>query len=484
MKLSRTMSRSQRPNRLSLSFPVASRKSSIDLIRHGRSPTITSPPPSLQAEIKPSPADPSAFLVVLAGQERHVLELKEELHKAENKLKELKRQWARYEEDKKKGESINMEPLQQVNGLGLESSDIQALEAMNRRSVEENRRKALFENINLPKETRRTFSGAHTRTLSLLSRDRSTNDEYSSIIIPNDTYGSENSLRRRSTMSPDSMPLSKSVSSGRARHSHHSNGVLTGAKQLAGLAEGVTEGFKTGMWTFLEDLRQATVGDEGVNGKVNHNSSSVEPTNKSFRRSRQSNVFEIEKRSNAQKVPSPRTWETLTGTPPPSYIWNETGSRLTNETPSKVKKHKPLPLTASILDNPEDPDDSWSAWDDSIPKSPRWSDSSANSSPLTPPDSGSFDGNIKITDQSPKNITSISPRSDKGAWPALDKFSPVNLKENLQTAMGTILKELEKGSKFITEERNDPTTRSQMKSRLSPKILEQSTEEELILMSR
>jgi septal ring factor EnvC (AmiA/AmiB activator) len=58
------------------------------------------------------PNDSNGFLVALAGQERRVLELKEELQKAEDELKRLKKQWAHHEAHKKKAEIRHVEQLQ------------------------------------------------------------------------------------------------------------------------------------------------------------------------------------------------------------------------------------------------------------------------------------------------------------------------------------------------------------------------------------
>ena len=56
--------------------------------------------------------DSNAFLTALAAQERRVLELKEELQKAEVELHNLKRRWASQEAAKKKNELLQLEQLQ------------------------------------------------------------------------------------------------------------------------------------------------------------------------------------------------------------------------------------------------------------------------------------------------------------------------------------------------------------------------------------
>src|SRR3954447_17636338 len=85
----------RRPNRLSLSFPVAASTDSNDSARPTPTSSNTSSFPPTPAEVSiASPNDPNGFLVSLASQERKVLELKEELQKAEAELETLKRRWA------------------------------------------------------------------------------------------------------------------------------------------------------------------------------------------------------------------------------------------------------------------------------------------------------------------------------------------------------------------------------------------------------
>ena len=83
---------------------------------------ILTPVPSISAitlkpDRPPSPEkkalyDSNTFLTALASQERRVLELKEELQKAETDLEKLKRQWTTHEAAKKRNELRQIEPLQ------------------------------------------------------------------------------------------------------------------------------------------------------------------------------------------------------------------------------------------------------------------------------------------------------------------------------------------------------------------------------------
>ena len=59
--------------------------------------------------------DSNTFLTALASQERRVLELKEELQKAETDLEKLKRQWTTHEAARKRNELRQLEPMQYVS---------------------------------------------------------------------------------------------------------------------------------------------------------------------------------------------------------------------------------------------------------------------------------------------------------------------------------------------------------------------------------
>ena len=384
-----------KPNRLSLSFPVTTSSQ----INESTKPTPTSSNapsfPTTPAETmpKPSPNDPTAFLVALAGQERKVLELKEELQKAEAELTKLKTQWAVHEAHKKTGEIRHLEQLQPLQGVGTNGgSSGDETDSSLRQSIELDRRKSLLSNINLPKESRRkVITGGHTRALSLLSPDRSNHIQ---TFPPVQESGEGNSLPRSTTM-PDTTQGIAKISSNRARHSYQGS-VTHNAKQIA-------EDVKAGLWTFLEDLRQATVGDEGVNATTNRASldpSQPGPDRKGSKGSLLSN--ERERRGQSPRANmSPRTWDSLTGTnvallDSSGTLWPEANQRTTSSKSPSVAKHKTgksLSLAPQPLD---DLDDDWSNWDSPVPKSPiRWSGSTEMSDPATPSHGGGDDPAVK-----------------------------------------------------------------------------------------
>ncbi len=458
----------RRPNRLSLSFPVAPSANSNESSR--ATPTSSNLPsfPPTPADTIPEsiPEDPSSFLVALASQERRVLELKEELAKAEVELKLLKRQWAYHESHKKKAEIRHVQPLQPLQ-MATTGSEEPAITT--RQSAEVDRRKALLNNLNIPKENRRKFSGAHTRTLSLLSPERSNFREPRPFVPVGETGPDMPGFSRTATMPDTSQGITKiSQAANRARHSYQ-GGMTTGAKQIA-------EDIKAGMWTFLEDLRQATVGDEAVNGTANR--ASRDPTvGTPVRRGSKGSLLANERgrRNPSPKGSSPRTWDSLTGNSSlldaAGALWPDLDRPLEPSAlpKSNVKKtSKPISLAAPALD---DLDDDWSNWDSPTPKSPRWSGSSTVTDPATPSNGNVDDRNVKYVNKSafPPFIKSdnnrIMGQSDESStpskrdsiqWPALDKLTATNLRGGLQRTMSTIMTEWEKSITPPPEDRKDP----------------------------
>ncbi len=258
-----------RGKRLSLSFPVQPGNNS-NYARY-TPPLSASTTPNMSTLVeKPvtSPTEAGGFLTALAAQERRVLELKEELHRAEGDLDKLKKQWAMHEATRKKNEVKRVQQLQSLHtspnkpDSGFEESD----ESL-RRSRDLERRKTMLSETRPP--MKKVFSGRHTKTLSLLA-DHPANRQ--SFPHPPD-------VRRRSTdkvrevsmsrsttlpdLSPDVFSVPEEPVSNTVRHSlqepAHKEALLQTGRQMA-------SDFREGLWTFLDDIRQATVGEEGVNG--------------------------------------------------------------------------------------------------------------------------------------------------------------------------------------------------------------------------
>jgi hypothetical protein len=208
----------RRPNRLSLSFPVATGPHRTDPSRPTPASSNSSSIPLTPVEPSiPSPNDPNSCLVALASQERRVLELKEELQKAEAELTKLKTKWATSERSRKRAEIRHVEKLRPLlvtdGGISNEEAD-----GATRHSIEQEKRKALLSNVT--KEPRRkVITGGHHRTLSLLSPDRSHYARPFPSVGEGEASSEGNELPRSSTMPNTSQTITK-IDSSRARHSY------------------------------------------------------------------------------------------------------------------------------------------------------------------------------------------------------------------------------------------------------------------------
>jgi hypothetical protein len=317
-------------------------------------------------------------MVALAAQERKVFELREELNRAEVELKKLKSHWAIHEADRKRAEIKlvqKLEPMQlaetsQGQLIGLGEEDVA------RRSAELDRRKAVLAAVTKVSR-RKIITGGHTRALSLLSPDRSPHGQYpsfDSVERKRDSFDIVPGIHRKMTMPDTSQGLSR-ITSDRARHSYQGSATI-GVKQIA-------EDLKAGLWTFMEDLRQATVGEEAlqrspigaetsraadgsrttastggakkVDQNRNHSPITKKPTSRDRGTASISKAVSVSKAKNTgpQSLPQPRSAHP--STPPPK---------------------DPISMSTSTVD------DDWSNWDSPSSKeaSPRWSNSTMPSS--------------------------------------------------------------------------------------------------------
>lgn len=221
------------------------------------------------------PADSSFFLTALAAQERRVLELREELLKANEELEQLKKQWAMHEATKKKNELRHLQQLQPLNTPPLGSSTPDDEESV-RAGRELGRRRILSSTRSNKPSHRKVFPGSrHTRALSLLApkdprghsdlppcgngppipHQPAANDVGVPAIVPNLSSLDVVSSTDHSTRVPQT-------------------DILETSKQLVG-------DFRQGLWTFFEDFKQLTVGDEGISGAGHRNPTFTTPGNMS-----------------------------------------------------------------------------------------------------------------------------------------------------------------------------------------------------------
>jgi len=378
----RSASSASRTNRLSLTLPIAPPTAYPSRPTPVSSTAPSFPPTPLDSPSLISPVDSNEFITAIASQERRVLELREELSRAESDLSRLKKQWATHEAYKKRAERRNVEPLRPVSA----SVDLQE-DPATRRSVELDRRKALLLNQlsqqNTPdKGRRRVFRGGHTRTLSLLSPTKAT-DSFSVHEDAPESFQSRFEEHDSPYVSRYA-PITPSHISKRASWAPRSTVQPTGVKQIA-------QDLRHGLWTFMEDLRQATVGEEPITGQGTYlrgNDGSLRSTlavstspcshagdqdtiraSGTNSRPRAAAAFE-ESTTPGSEPAEEREVQDADGEGEPT---RRTLSRSNTEGTRSMKRFSWTPLTVDSYD-----DNDWSNWDSPNVNSPRWSGTTVN----------------------------------------------------------------------------------------------------------
>jgi Domain of unknown function (DUF4048) len=370
--------------RLTLNFPILASTSQLDN-NQSPSPKLTTPADSSRDSprlptIAASPTESNTFLTSLATQERRVLELREELQRAEAELLLLKRQWAQHEAGRKKNELRCVERLQSLpNGFRgvMDSHNETALTpaAALRASLESGADRSVFR-----RSTQRVFSGSrHTRALSLLSpgtavnqpgQSRAFEDALSPTVTTTDVHSKQPPLSRSSTISSAEQNMGfgrtyKQLAGRRSMPPPARDVIVSSGKKMA-------SDLREGLWTFFEDMRQATVGEEGINGTETRTAASGNQQRQCQRRAQgrdqaRSRAKE-ESTGETEEESLPNISRCNAATPPPKQeksFWNEFGI----ETPS----NKATPINSSTeqpMSEAKAPlvelDDSWDAWDSPV----------------------------------------------------------------------------------------------------------------------
>ncbi|PKX96509.1 DUF4048 domain-containing protein [Aspergillus novofumigatus IBT 16806] len=479
---------SPRPNgaarhakRLTLNFP-------INVVPGLESdPSVTSPEsmtPATFSAARPSPLpaagtpvvfddqdDGSSLLTAIASQERKVLELREELQRAEAELDTLKKQWASSEKTKKRTEiNHRAEPLlplrspdrathdessqhrtERSAGTADGSSAVQT-----RRSRDLERRQSLRASVNggtaISANGRRVFQGSHTRALSLLSpvNGPGVNQQFGADVDGNRATRTPRSatlpsVERAATTEMNERPTEDMISQWRRTMPPPSREALvrTGKQMASDLREG--------LWTFLEDIRQATVGEEGINATQ---SRGVPPARKrdfsSASRSRDRLSVHGGKSSRSPSSSRGKAAGTqLSGKDTKSAdidvsFWSEFGIDTAGQKSTKARgaSNTPRGATEQETSNNLDVEENWDDWDTPQPKKTHTPSSSRSTleskhdqSPVTqnssPRTSGSF-GDWRATQDDFVPDPSVS---DGIPWPAITKFAPSKLTRTASNLM-------------------------------------------------
>ena len=471
-----------RSNRFSMSFPIQPLGS--------MSPVRTAHSPVREAHVIPDVTAPNTgptdtnFFTAIAAQERRVLELKEDLSRAEADLDRLKRQWQQHEAQKKRNDAksaTKLQPLQTSLPLNDNESDSDGGNAWMQQEME--RRKALLSGS---KSSQRTvFSGSrHTRTLSLLSPvNRAPPSAPPNLRQPDrpprkDSL-SESVRRSKETEPPPHRPTPITRSSTTPDMSEDG---IKATQSLDELAEAgidkdiflqtgkkVATGLRDGLWTFWEDLRQATVGEEStpIPPHVRHQSSNQ--TLRTAKKQSSKHVLRPSRGSTSSKTPaqtkksSParkhkKSATMSMGSTPaladPSF-WSEYGISSQNPSPAPSKKrattlqHSDSPSKAESVNSMEN--EAWDAWDEGSPPGSEPSSAASESTTVPSTASGATSprrstditslNHRQSTDETPtaKNHkghthSSVS-NKDPIPWPALSTLGPKALRRTASHLM-------------------------------------------------
>ncbi|KAF2125403.1 hypothetical protein P153DRAFT_370072 [Dothidotthia symphoricarpi CBS 119687] len=431
--------------RLSLQFPIQPAAGSNSPIHTPRSrPQSWAMAPSpLSPDSTASSPEPN-LLAVLAAQERYVLELREELTKAEADLKTLKRQWSMHEANKRRSDSRRVAQMQPVNTLLI---DIQPDQEDDDGSIsmqrEMERRKALLNNTK--SSQRKVFSGSrHLRTLSLLSPDKSYTPSFPQPIdVHNDEPMDKQPvpLSRTSTSSDLMRNLIDDTNMDRSDTSSVTNmqrdNIIRASSQIA-------TDFKNGLVTFFEDIRQATVGDEAVSGNDNFALANGRGPSKQSVRNPSGGRPPLSRSASSKKT-TPRSGSIG------DDFWKEHGLSEPTRTTMNKKTHAiktPQKQTQRAVEEFED----WDNWDTpSEAKAVNTHDSSDESDVPSSETSGSAQASkiyhSKRHDSKASSQTTASsvghaddaaprePKRNSIPWPDLVKLSPTHLKRTASHLM-------------------------------------------------
>ncbi|KAF2769195.1 hypothetical protein EJ03DRAFT_327639 [Teratosphaeria nubilosa] len=475
-----------RTSRISFSFPVQPAISGSPT-RATHSPvreTSNAAPP----ETPHGPANTN-FLTAVATQERLVLELKEELHKAELHLRELKEQWARHEASKKKGDARRvrkLDPLQTDVLQRAEARDIDADSSSALVQQESERRKALLNGGKSEGKSRTKFSGSrHTRTLSLLSpaRDeasgRSLDGALRQLPARKDSLNQANKrsldgaphqftrppLISQASTTPDLTSEVANTAEPGQTLPDNTDAASTDRDALLRTGRKMASDIKDGLWTFFEDLRQATVGDEATQSLTAHankpmarkqstqtlngKTAKKQASRNSLRPSSRGSTASAETARRPSRSPhackkhvkSPTLAETsATGLADPSF-WAEHGvlaqagaqqaATAAAKKSSTVRGHKKDVSSAASIKSSSN-DESWDTWDEPSPKDSRSSSAASESNTAA----------TTISDLASPRPSEEASRKDPIPWPSLSKLGPANLRRTASHLMNEWEKQL------------------------------------------
>ncbi|KXG51435.1 protein of unknown function DUF4048 [Penicillium griseofulvum] len=491
--------------RLTLNFPINLNEPETS------DSNVTSPgsiTPVTQSATRPSPAQPPGtpmafdvpddgydFLRAIASQERKVMELREELTRAEADLVTIKRQWALSEKSRKRAEINHAEPLMPLRSPDPATPEVssshgreQSMSSVTSSTVSQERvsrdldrrasvRAAAAPGTKIGSSGRRVFHGTHTRTLSLLSPVSGPCTSSREPGLSNERVG----RTPRSATLPSVDRNNAAMMSAQLDESQVPEHLLAqwqktlpppSREALVRTGKQMASDLREGLWTFLEDIRQATVGEEGINGTQTRTSpsNSLAPPNGRKRdslatsRSRERLLADgkLSRSSSSSSRGRGPAAETKTGkdTKPAEIstsFWNEFGidtpaqkSPSAPRTPSGNKaanrnganEAEPRDqLSSNSIDAQDEDLDNWDSWDTPLSEKKTHTPSSSRSTVASKHDhSPTTQGSSPRTSASFGDLNPASSGLDPSAsegipWPAITKLAPSKLQRTASNLM-------------------------------------------------
>jgi len=355
-----------------------------------------------------SPTDATGFLTALASQERKVLELREELQRAEAELTNLKKHWAQHEANRKKNELRHVERLQPLSPPLARIDTDHGGTLSSRPSADRLERRATLRSDLPRKPKQRVFSGSrHTRTLSLLSPGSANPDAtpFTTLEVafsPSEIGADVPPLSRSSTMPSVAEDAAATFTKTYKDLATASRSMPAAPREvLVKTGKQMANDLKDGLWTFFEDIRQATVGEEGISGTESRTTAPSASTPAGLRRQSSKVTSREKQRASDPQKPGKDNGslqnEALgkgrsrgkTDEADSSSFWREFGV----DTP-KLKDQPDPGLRTTTQPSLLDIDDSWDAWDSPTSQQKTHSPNPSNSTTL------SVGAETPVTDQS------------------------------------------------------------------------------------
>ena len=221
----------------------------------------TSTPTSTLSERRASvfSSDTDPLLRLIAARERRVLELKEEMAREEAELAKLKTQWASQEARRKRSEMRRAEPMRAMHSPHKSShGSFPAAAAGQSRGSQDSAETDASGTTARPTTRTKFEGGRHLRALTLTGKEGGSSQATSA-------NGTPRAGTPSPPLDPASAPAPRRASRDQSRDrdrpvpaktAHPANGPGAAGTLMGDLREN--------LWTFIEDLKQATVGEEAT----------------------------------------------------------------------------------------------------------------------------------------------------------------------------------------------------------------------------